>query len=165
MHFPVLKTLVYVFGGVQETEDMGTEAPAKGGSSLPNQSEESKIEPKEIETPLVPCRMEPLNASPSHSEDETEEGGLASEKDDDDDVEDVEEMEATPVQVKDSDSEETIGKGTCSASFSLDEMMDIGTVDQQEQEAQMCTDDNNRTTGINTNVNRFIFLSLEEGMI
>ncbi|XP_019726386.1 zinc finger MYM-type protein 4-like [Hippocampus comes] len=128
-----------------ETEDTGTEALAKGGSSLPNQSEESKFELKDIETPLVPCRMEPLNASPSHSEDETEEGGLASEKDDDD-VEDVEEMEATPVQVKDSDPEETIGKGTCSASFSLDEMMDIGTVDQQEQEAQMCTDDNNSTT-------------------
>ncbi|XP_051928471.1 zinc finger MYM-type protein 4 isoform X2 [Hippocampus zosterae] len=128
-----------------ETEDTGSEAPAKGGSSLPNQSEESKFEPKDIETPLVPCRMEPLNASPSHSEDETEEGGPASEKDEDD-VEDVEEMEATPVQVKDLDSEETIGKGNCSASFSLDEMMDIGTVDQQEQEAQMCTDDNNSTT-------------------
>ncbi|XP_077362894.1 zinc finger MYM-type protein 4-like isoform X3 [Festucalex cinctus] len=130
-----------------ETEETGTEASVYVGSSLPNQMEESRFELKDTETPLVPCRMEALNASPSHSEDETEEGGPVSEKDDDD-LEDEEEMDTTPMQVKDSDWEETTGKSACSTSFSLDEMMDIGTVDQQEQEAQMCADDddNNGST-------------------
>ncbi|XP_077403926.1 uncharacterized protein LOC144036874 isoform X3 [Vanacampus margaritifer] len=89
--------------------------------------------------------MEALNASPSHSEDETEEGGPVSEKDDED-LEEEEEMDATPMQVKDSGWEETAGKSASSTSFSLDEMMNIGTVDQQEQEAQMCLEDHNDST-------------------
>ncbi|XP_077403925.1 zinc finger MYM-type protein 4-like isoform X2 [Vanacampus margaritifer] len=121
-----------------ETEETGQEA-------LPNQIEENRSEHKDIETPLVPCRMEALNASPSHSEDETEEGGPVSEKDDED-LEEEEEMDATPMQVKDSGWEETAGKSASSTSFSLDEMMNIGTVDQQEQEAQMCLEDHNDST-------------------
>ncbi|XP_057683606.1 zinc finger MYM-type protein 4-like isoform X2 [Corythoichthys intestinalis] len=123
------------------TEQTGTEAPFDVGTSLPTQMETNEFEHKEVLTPLVPCRMEALNASPSHSEDETEEGGAASDKDDDD-LEDEEEMDATPVQANNSDSEENAGRGTYCASFNLDEMMDIGTVDQQEQEAQMSTEDN-----------------------
>ncbi|XP_061615207.1 zinc finger MYM-type protein 4 isoform X1 [Phyllopteryx taeniolatus] len=125
----------------KETEETGTEPPAGLGCCLPNRMEEDKFELK-METPLVPCRMEALNASPSHSEDETEEGGPASEKDDDD-LDEEEEMAAAPAPARDSDSEENVGRGLRFASFSLDEMMDIGTVDQQEQEAQMNTEDNN----------------------
>ncbi|XP_061123864.1 zinc finger MYM-type protein 4 isoform X1 [Syngnathus typhle] len=129
-----------------EAEESRTDAPADFGSSLQNQTEENRLELGDTETPLVPCRMEALNASPSHSDDETVEAGLASEKDEDDPEEDNK-VNPVPTPVNDLDSE-TVNKGACSTSFNLDEMMDIGTVDQQEQEAQMCTELNNDSTGL-----------------
>ncbi|XP_077446206.1 zinc finger MYM-type protein 4-like isoform X2 [Stigmatopora argus] len=144
-----------------ETEEPGAVAPPFAvGSSPPTPMETDDVERKEeLTPPLVPCRMEALNASPSHSEDETEEGGPPSEKDEDE----LEEEEAAtaaasaPAKRSDSDenaggvaysapakrpdSDENAGKGAYSGSFNLDEVMDMGTVDQQEQEAQMSTED------------------------
>ncbi|XP_077599246.1 zinc finger MYM-type protein 4-like isoform X2 [Stigmatopora nigra] len=142
-----------------ETEKPGAVAPLAAESSPPTPMETDQGEGKEeLTSPLVPCRMEALNASPSHSEDETEEGGPPSEKDEDelDEEEEAAAIDAAdaPAPPKPSDSQEKAGGGAAPAAkrpdsqegahgayFNLDEVMDIGTVDQQEQEAQMSTED------------------------
>ncbi|XP_054619771.1 zinc finger MYM-type protein 4 [Dunckerocampus dactyliophorus] len=147
-------------GSLPLASPRGSSEEAKRNKS-PNQMEKPTFRHQDAAMQLVPCRWEPLNLDSSlpeaetgtsrpSSSDKTEEERPVEGNGEDED------MDATPAQVSDSEDEdededeevegegeEEEGPGTyfTGTDSNLDEMMDIGTVDQQEQEAQMKKDD------------------------